>query len=106
MNAAGLVFTLTSVSTVLNSPFYDNLEGVSAGELAGTRSDIAALVKTLQNTPGDKIEAMVDQFNPELTQALSAFQGDWAGKRLQGFRDAQVMIGFVTTVMAKSGLSD
>ncbi|MDT7603081.1 MAG: hypothetical protein QOF61_1078 [Acidobacteriota bacterium] len=106
MNAAGLVFTLNGVSTMLNSVFYDNLEGVSAEELAGTRSDMTDLAQTVQNTPGDKIEAMVDQYNPELTQALNAFDGDWAGNRLQGFRDAQVMMGFVSTLMAKSGLSD
>ena len=105
MNAAGLVFTLSGVSAVLNSVFYENLAGVSAGELAGTRTGAAALVKTLQNTPGAKIEAMVEQYNSELTQALDGFQGNWTGNRLQGFRDAQVMIGFVSTVMAKSGLS-
>ena len=48
----------------------------------------------------------VAQYNDELSQALNAFDGDWAGNRLQGFRDAEVMIGFVTTVMGKSGLTD
>lgn len=106
MNAKGLVFTLTSVSGVLNSVFYDNLAGVSASELAGTRSNAAAIVTTLQSTPSDKIEAMVAQYNNELTAALGQFQGDWTGDRLQGFRDAQVMLGFVSTVMVKSGLRD
>ena len=106
MNVQGLIFTLSGVSGVLNSVFYDNLEGVSPEELAGVREDAADLVNTLQNTPPDKISAMVAQYNDELTQALDAFDSDWAANRLQGFRDAETMIGFVTTVMAKSGLHD
>ncbi|HVG28890.1 MAG TPA: hypothetical protein VM864_04135 [Pyrinomonadaceae bacterium] len=107
MNAAGLKFTLTSVASVINSgPFFDGLtsQGVSAAELSGTREDANALVKALNTTPPEKIEAIVAQYDAELTPALERFQGDWAANRLQGFRDAQVMIGLVTSVFNKAGI--
>jgi hypothetical protein len=104
MNAKGLVFTLNGVSGALHTFYYDNLAGVHADELAGTRSNAAAIVETLRKTPGEKIEAMVEKHNIELTAALSKFQREWQGDTLKGFRDAQVMLGVVTTVMAKSGL--
>jgi hypothetical protein len=47
---------------------------------------------------------MVAKYDPELTAALSKFQKEWQGDTLKGFRDAQIMLGHVTTVMAKSGL--
>ncbi|MDT7543593.1 MAG: hypothetical protein QOE33_3497 [Acidobacteriota bacterium] len=104
MNAKGLLVMLTTVSSSLNSFFFDNLAGVHADELAGTRSNAAALVATLHKTPEEKIEVMVSKHDTELTAALTAFQRDWQGDRLKGFRDAQIMLGFVSTVMAKSGV--
>ena len=107
MNAAGLTFTLTSVAQVINSSaFFDQLtsQGVSPGELSGTRQDANALVAALRATPADKIEALVAQYNDGLTAALEKFQGEWALDRLQGFRDAQVMIGFVNTIFNKAGI--
>jgi ATP-dependent protease HslVU (ClpYQ) peptidase subunit len=104
MNAKGLVVMLSGVSDSLNSHFFDNLKGVHADELAGTRSDAAALVKLLHKTPEAKIEKMVAKYDPQLTAALSKFQKEWQSDTLKGFRDAQIMLGHVTTVMAKSGL--
>jgi hypothetical protein len=95
---------LSGVSDSLNSHFFDNLKGIKADELAGTRSDAAALVKLLRKTPGKKIEAMVAKHDTVLTAALSKFQKEWQGDTLKGFRDAQIMLGHVTTVVSKSGL--
>lgn len=109
MNAAGLTFVLNGVSSVLTMPMFQTLVtngSISQGELDGTRSDLAAVVKTLQNTPGEKIEAMVDQFNDELTEHLNKFDSEWTTDYLSAFRDAQMMAGYVTTIMAKSGLSE
>ena len=107
MNAAGLTFTLTGVAGVINSSaFFDQLvnEGVSPNELTGTRQEANALVNALKATPGDKLEALVAQYNDQLTQALDIFQSDWTMNRLQGFRDAQIMIGFVNTIFNKAGI--
>jgi hypothetical protein len=104
MNAKGLVVMLGGVSDSLNSKLFDNLKGVHADELAGTRSDAAAILKLLHKTPAKKIEAMVAKHDTVLTAALSKFQKEWQSDRLKGFRDAQIMLGHVTTVMAKSGL--
>ncbi|HYG78995.1 MAG TPA: hypothetical protein VD861_01330 [Pyrinomonadaceae bacterium] len=79
---------------------------ISQGELDGTRSDLAAVVKTLQNTPGEKIEAMVDQYNDELTAHMEKFDSEWTQDYLSAFRDAQMLAGYVTTIMAKSGLKE
>ena len=105
MNAAGLKFTLTSVAAVINSSvFFDSLtnEGVSAAELNGTRQDANAIVKALNTTPPEKIEELVAQHDDQLTTALETFHGDWTMNRLQGFRDAQVMVGLVTTIFNKA----
>jgi hypothetical protein len=109
MNAAGLTFVLGGVSSVLTMPMFQTLVTsgqVSQGELDGTREDLAATVATLRNTPGDKIEAMVDQYNDELTQYLNQFDSEWTQDYLGAFRAAQTMAGYVTTIMAKSGLRE
>jgi hypothetical protein len=107
MNAAELTFALTSVTAVINSSvFFDSLtnEGVSAPELKGMRQDADALVAALKATPPEKIEALGAEYHDQLTNAFHSFQGDWTMNRLQGFRDAQVMIGFVTTIFNKAGI--
>ena len=60
----------------------------------------------MKNTPGNKIEAMVDEFNDDLTAHLNSFNSEWGTDLLAAFRDAQIMMGYVTTIMAKSGLSE
>jgi hypothetical protein len=109
MNAAGLTFVLNGVASVLTMPMFQTLVSdgsVGQGELDGTRKNLAAVVKTLQNTPGEKIEAMVAQYNDELTEHLDKFNSEWTQDYLSAFRDAQTMAGFVTTIMAKSGLKE
>lgn len=109
MNALGMTFVLSGVSAVLGMPFYQSLvtDGkVSKDEFDGTRSNLSAIITTLKNTPPDKIEALVSQYNDDLTAHLDKFNSEWAQDMLGGFRDAQIMIGYVTTIMAKSGLKD
>ena len=109
MNAAGMTFVLSGVSAVLGMPMYQTLVtngSISQAELDGTRSDLAAVIATLKNTPSEKIEAMVDQYNDDLTAHLNKFNAEAYQDYLAGFRDAQIMAGYVTTIMAKSGLRE
>lgn len=109
MNAAGLTFVLGGISSVLGMSFFQAevvAGGVSQEEFTGTQSDLAAVIVTLKNTSGDKIEKMVDQFNDELTAHSNSFDSEWTSAPVSAFRDAQVMAGYVTTIMAKSGLSE
>lgn len=107
MNAAGLIFSLKGVSAALGMPFYQSLVtdgGVSQGELDGTRHNISAVIRTLTNTPPEKIEALVAEYDPDLTAYLEKFNAMNQTDLLSGFRNAQVMAGYVTTIMAKAGL--
>jgi hypothetical protein len=109
MNAAGVTFVLGGVTAVLRLPFFQTLVtngSIGQDELNGTISDLAAVDATLRNTPPDKIEAMVDQYNNELTAHLDKFNSEWGKDVLGAFRDAQILAGYVTTIMAKSGLSE
>jgi len=109
MNAAGLTFVLSGVTAVLGMPFFQSIVtngSVSQDEFTGTLNDLTAVTATLKNTPGDKIETMVDLYNDELTAHLNSFNSEWGTDLLAAFRDAQVMAGYVTTIMAKSGLSE
>jgi hypothetical protein len=109
VNAAGMTFVLGGVSAVLGMPFFESLVtngSIGQDELDGTRSDLSSVIATLKNTPSAKIEAMVDEFNDELTAHLDKFNSEWGQDELGAFRDAQIMAGYVTTIMAKSGLSE
>ena len=110
MNAQGLTTMLVGVSSALNFAFYQNLVAngsITQDELDGTRKDLARVIQTLKNTPGEKIEAMVDQYDTELTAHLNKFDSEWTQEDpLSAFRDAQTMAGFVSTIMAKSGLTE
>jgi hypothetical protein len=109
MNAAGLTFTLGGMNAVLGMPFFQNIVtngSVSQGEFDGTRAQLAGVYNTLKNTPGDKIEAMVDKYNDDLTTHLEKFNAEWGSDLLAAFRDAQIFAGFISTVMAKSGLHE
>lgn len=109
MNAAGLTFVLSGVSAVLGMPMYQSLVtngSISQNELDSTRRDLSAVITTLKSTPSEKIEAMVDNYNDELTEHLNKFNAEGYLDYLAGFRDAQIMAGYVTTIMAKSGLHE
>ncbi len=107
MNASGLTFVLSGVSATLEMPGYDSIVtdgGVSHDEFDGTRRGLSAIIATLKNTPPEKIEAMVAQYNEELTSYLEKFNTKTHERALDSFRNAQIMVGYVTTIMTKSGL--
>lgn len=107
MNAAGMIVVLTEVSSALGMPHFQSLVtdgSVSKSEFDGTRSNLAAILKTLKKTPLDKIEAMVAQYNEQLTEHLNKFDAEWGKDTLGDFRDAQIMEGYVMMIMAKSGI--
>ena len=109
MNAAGLTFVLGGVYSVLQMPFYQSIVtngSISQAEYSGTVSDLGAVITALKNTPGDKIEAVVDEYDNELTTHLNNFNSEWGNDLLGAFREAQMMLGYVTSVLAKSGISD
>jgi hypothetical protein len=106
MNAAGLAVVLTGVSGVLGMPFYQSLVtdgSISQDELDGTRRYISAGIATLKKTPSEQIEALVAQHDEELTAHLNKFNAVGQNDLLAGFRTAQIMAGYVTTILAKSG---
>ena len=106
MNVQGLALMLTNVASALEWKFFDNLvnEGVSPGELSGTRNLANALVSTIKSTPHEQLDELVAKFDPQLTQAMEKFQGEWQSKTLEGFRDAQIMLGLVNTIFNEAGI--
>ena len=107
MNAAGLVFILKGVSAVLNMPDFQTLVtdgSVSQDEFDGTRHNLSSIIATLQNTPPEKIEAMVAEYDEELTAHNDKFNTKPHEEALNSFRTAQIMVGYVGMVMAKSGI--
>jgi hypothetical protein len=107
MNPAGMTFLLTGVSANLSLPLFQALVTnghIRQDELDGTRKALTAIISTLKNTPAEKIEAMVSEFNEELTQRIEKYNAEWGKDSLGAFRDAQIVVGQVTTIMAKSGV--
>jgi hypothetical protein len=107
MNSAGLIFVLTGVSGGLGMAVFQDLVtdgSISQGELDGTRKNVSAALATLKKTPGEKVEAMVAQYDDELSSHLAKFNSAWGQDPLGGFREAQVMEGYVTSIMNKSGI--
>ena len=108
MNAKGLPVMLQGVSGMLGVAFYQNLvtDGhISQGELDGTRHNLAAVIEILKNTPEEKIEALVAQYDEDLTEHLHKFQALDSTDILSKFKHAQILAGYVTTIMAKAGLT-
>lgn len=113
MNAKGLIFTLGGVISALDMqalgkpPFYQKLVddgAVSQSELDGTRNNLKALVATLKNTAEEKIEALVAQFNQDLTAYYDKFMALGSGASIEKFRLAQIMSGMAVSIMSKAGV--
>lgn len=107
MNAAGLAAVLGGLSARLNMAFYGGI--VTSGqikqdELDGTRKMASTAVTTLRNTPPDKLEGLVSKYNDLLTQSLTNFNSKGTKDLLGSLRDAQVMLGYVSTILAKAGI--
>jgi hypothetical protein len=114
MNAKGLTWTLAGIiadldMTPAGSPsFYQKLVtdgAVSQGELDGTRNILKSAEAILRNTPEEKIEALVAQFDEDLTAYAAKFNALGSGPSIEKFRLAQIMSGFVSTIMAKAGVT-
>ena len=77
---------------------------ISQDELDGTRKHLDAAIAILKETPPDKLEAMVRQYDQELTSTMNKFNSPYSQGTLSGLQEVQVMLGYVTTIMGKSGL--
>jgi hypothetical protein len=109
MNAAGLTFVLSGVVAALKHPSFEKLVAdgkISQGEFHGTLANLDAVLTTLRKTPGPAVEKMVAEYNDELTEHLSKFNSEWTNDLVAAFRDAQTLAGYITTIMAKSGLTE
>lgn len=107
MNAAGLTFVLTGVSAALGMPNFQSIVNdgsVRQDEFEGTRRELSAIIAILKRTPPEKIEALVAQYDEDLTSYLNKFNTKTHEHALDSFRNAQIMVGYVTTIMTKSGL--
>jgi len=107
MNAAGLNLVISGTSANLEMPFYQDLVtdgSIKQDELDGTRRLLSGAAETLRNTPAEKIEAVVAQYDEDLTAYSDKLNVIPQQNLLERFQVAQIMAGFVTTIMAKSGL--
>ena len=106
MNVQGLALMLTNVASALEWTFFDSLvnEGVHPDELRGTRQRANALAAAVRSTPHERLDELVAKFDPQLTRTMEKFQGEWQSKTLEGFRDAQVMLGHVNTIFNEAGI--
>ncbi len=109
MNAAGMNAVLNNVSATLTMPFFQALvtDGkISQGELDGTRTNLSASLAAVKQMPKERLEALVAQYDKELTGYNDKFNSAWAQDALGGFRSAQIMAGYVTTIMNKHAISE
>jgi hypothetical protein len=58
----------------------------------------------LRKTPLDKVEAMVAEYNDQLTEHSDKYSAARGKGILGGFKHAQIIAGYITTILAKSGL--
>ncbi len=79
---------------------------ITQAELTSTRERSKDIINTLKNAPANKIEALVAQYNAELTKHLDKFNAEWTNDYLSAFQDAQIMLGFVTSILAKAGIKE
>ncbi|HVG35623.1 MAG TPA: hypothetical protein VM911_21410 [Pyrinomonadaceae bacterium] len=106
MDASGMIVVLSEASRVLSRPSFQSLVAngqIRQDELSSTGNFFEAAIVALKNTPSDKIQAMFDKYNDELTGHLNNF--NIHGNTLDSFRNAQMMVGNLTTIMVKSGLT-
>ena len=109
MNPHGLTVMLDGVVKGMKLPHFRRAvieRGVSAGEFDGTLANLAAVEGTLKTVPHQKLDAMIARFNPQLTAHVDKFHKDSSEHALPAFHEAQMLAGFITTVMAKSGLHE
>jgi hypothetical protein len=106
MNAKGLPVMLGGVSSALSMPFYESLVtqgAISRGEFDGTRHNLDAVIAILENTPEEKIESLVAEYDDVLTEHVEKVHAS-GGDLLGGFKHAQILEGYVTTIITKAGI--
>ena len=109
MNSHQLMFELGAVSSTLKAPMFDALakDGkISKGEIDSTREGLKDIVATLNRTPFNKIEAMLAQYGAQLNEHFEKFEAAWIRDYSAGFHEAQIMLGFMTSILAKSGIKE
>ena len=114
MNAKGLPFILAGVIADLDmgaAPGVSSMSqklvtdgAVSQGELDGTRNNLKALEATLRNTPEEKLEALVAQYDEDLTAYSKKFHALGSGASIEKFRIAQIMSGIAVTILGKANV--
>ena len=106
MNASGLISVMGYVSNLFGHPPFQSLVtngSINQSEFDSTRKNLAGIYATLKKTPLDKIEAMVAKHNEQIKEHVD-FSGEQYKDPLNAFRQAQILAGYVTTIMAESGL--
>jgi hypothetical protein len=80
---------------------------IKQDELDGTRKLCIRVIADLKKTPHGKIEALVSHFDSVLTQHNNDFMAQMrANNSLGQFQAAQIMLGFVSTILAKAGIRE
>ena len=95
----------------LRSPMFDRLvkDGkITQGELASTREGLKDVENTLKNTPSNKVEELVSLYGTELTEHFRKFAEETSKNSnfLAAFHDAQLMLGFLSSIMVKAGIRE
>jgi hypothetical protein len=109
MNSQQLMFQLGAVSSTLRAPMFDALAKggkITKGEIDNTRERLKDIVTTLNATPFNKIEAMLAQYGAQLNEHFQKFESQWIRDYSAGLQEAQIMLGFMTTILAKSGIKE
>jgi hypothetical protein len=82
------------------------LAHIKQDELDGTRKLCVRVIADLKKTPHSKIEALVSHFDSVLTRYNNDFNAKAANNPLGQLQDAQIMLGFVSTILAKAGVRE
>jgi hypothetical protein len=53
-----------------------------------------------------QIEAMLAQYGAQLNEHFEKFESHWVRDHLAGLQEVQIMLGFMTTILAKSGIKE
>jgi DNA anti-recombination protein RmuC len=109
MNSQELMFRLGAVSSTLQAPMFDALakDGkITKGEIDSTRERLKDIVTTLNKTTFNKIEAMLAQYGAQLDEHFEKFESVWTRDYSAALQEVQIMLGFMTSILAKSGIKE
>lgn len=100
---------LGGVSAVLSFPFYEDLvknKQITKAEFDSTTERAKDLVETLKRVPANKLDALVATYDEQLTEHAAEFNAEWPSNYLAAFKDAEILLGFVTSILAKAGIDE